>query len=150
VSFRLLKCESEPDYSSGYAILQGLFMADTKILVVEDDVQIQQIYQFKLELSGYVVITADNGETGLELAQAHKPELILLDLRMPVMSGDEMLEKLRTTDWGAKIWVIILTNVSKDEVPGSLRLLSVDRYIVKAHHTPSQVVDIVREVLGQG
>jgi CheY-like chemotaxis protein len=124
-------------------------MPKIKILVVEDDPQIQQIYQFKLENSGYEVRVADNGEQGLELAKAHKPPLILLDLRMPVMTGEEMLEKLRGTDWGAEIRVIVLTNISKDEAPRNLRFLAVDRYVVKAHHTPTQVVDIVREVLGQ-
>lgn len=118
-----------------------------KILIVEDDPQIQQIYEFKLGRSGFTVQTASNGQMGLELAQAFTPDLILLDLRMPVMSGDEMLEKLRTEDWGADMRVIILTNISRDEAPRSLGLLGVDRYVVKAHYTPTQVVEIVREVL---
>jgi hypothetical protein len=63
------------------------------------------------------------------------------------MAGDEMLEKLRQTDWGASIRVIVLTNISRDEAPRSLGLLNVDRYIVKAHHTPQQVLEIVNEVL---
>lgn len=63
------------------------------------------------------------------------------------MSGDTMLEKLRSTDWGSDIRVIILTNISKSEAPMGLRLLNVDRYIVKAHYTPSQVANIVEEVL---
>jgi DNA-binding NarL/FixJ family response regulator len=66
---------------------------------------------------------------------------------MPEMSGDEMLEKIRATDWGSKPRVIILTNISRDEAPHNLRFLNVDRYIVKAHHTPSQVIDIVNEVI---
>lgn len=63
------------------------------------------------------------------------------------MNGDEMLEKLRQTDWGSKIRVIILTNISRDEAPKNLGLLNVDRYIVKAHHTPQQVLDIINEIL---
>jgi DNA-binding response OmpR family regulator len=123
-------------------------MPKQRILVVEDDPQIQQLYEFKLANSGYEVRVAHNGEAGLEATQAFKPELILLDLRMPIMSGDEMLTALRAEEWGADIRVIILTNISKDEAPRSLRLLGVDRFIVKAHHTPSQVMEIVREVLG--
>jgi DNA-binding NarL/FixJ family response regulator len=84
---------------------------------------------------------------GLAEAEAFTPDLILLDLRMPIMSGDTMLEQLRSKDWGADMRVIILTNISKDEAPRSLGFLGVDRYVVKAHHTPSQVVEIVREVL---
>jgi response regulator RpfG family c-di-GMP phosphodiesterase len=67
---------------------------------------------------------------------------------MPVMSGDEMLQAMRATEWGSGIKVIILTNISKSEAPHSLRLLHVDRYVTKVHHTPAQIVDIVREVLG--
>jgi hypothetical protein len=63
------------------------------------------------------------------------------------MSGDEMLEKLRATDWGSSIRVVILTNISKDEAPKNLRFLHVDRYVVKAHHTPTQVLEIIKEIL---
>lgn len=120
-----------------------------KIAVVEDDHPINQMYCFKLRNEGYEVKAAFNGEEGLELIEQFKPDLILLDLRMPIMTGEEMLEKLRSTDWGADIRVVILTNISRDEAPMNLRLLNVDRYIVKAHHTPSQVLRIVEEVLGE-
>jgi DNA-binding response OmpR family regulator len=84
---------------------------------------------------------------GLEITEAFRPDVILLDLKMPIMNGDEMLERLRETEWGANTRVMVLTNISKDEAPGTLRFLNVDRYIVKAHHTPGQIVDMVREVL---
>ena len=66
---------------------------------------------------------------------------------MPEMNGDEMLAKLRAEDWGANVRVIILTNISRAEAPMMLRFLNVDRYVVKAHHTPSQLVEVVYEVL---
>lgn len=117
-----------------------------KIAIVEDDQAIQLMYKMKLESVGYIVRVANDGEEGLKVCEEFVPDLILLDLRMPIMSGDEMLKKLRETDWGAEIRVIVLTNVSRDEAPSSLRLLNVDRFLVKAHHTPSQVVEIVQEV----
>jgi len=68
---------------------------------------------------------------------------------MPKINGDEMLRKIREEDWGASIRVIILSNSSKAEAPSNLRFLSVERYVVKAHHTPAQVIAVVREVLGE-
>ena len=123
--------------------------AKFKIAIIEDDYTIAAMYEFKLQASGFHVALAPDGQEGLALAEAYRPDIILLDLMMPNMKGDELLERLRKTDWGAKIRVIILTNLSKDEAPHGLRLLNVDRYIVKAHYTPSQVVDVVREVLGE-
>jgi DNA-binding response OmpR family regulator len=120
-----------------------------KIAVIEDELAIASMYEFKLSNNGYEVRVAYDGIEGFELLEKFHPELMLLDLRMPGMSGDEMLEKVRKTDWGSQIRVIVLTNISKDEAPASLRLLDVDRYIVKAHHTPSQVIQIVDEILGQ-
>ncbi len=118
-----------------------------KILIVEDEQVIAQMYFFKLESEGFEVKIAANGEEGLRAVSEFAPDLILLDLRMPVMSGDEMLERLRATKIGSEIKVIILTNISKDEAPPRLRFLDVDRYVVKAHHTPKQIVDVIREVL---
>lgn len=117
------------------------------IAVIEDDKPIQMLYKTKLEIDGFDVITADNGKDGLQKLEDTKPDLALVDLRMPEMSGDEMLARLRQTEWGANIRVIVLTNISRDEAPSALRFLNVDRYLVKAHHTPKQVVDVVNEVL---
>lgn len=105
------------------------------------------MYQFKLERRDYEVRVAYDGHAGLALIKDFAPAIVLLDLRMPVMNGDDMLERLRATTWGGDIRIIILTNISKAEAPPKLRFLNVDRYVVKAHHTPTQVVDIVDEVL---
>lgn len=118
-----------------------------KILIVEDEAALQLMYKFKLENSGFTVAIAGNGQDGLRQAEHFLPDLILLDLRMPIMTGDEMLAKLRQTEWGADMRVIVLTNISRQEAPAPLQFLNVDRYVVKAHSTPAQVVDIIHEVL---
>ncbi|CAN5179374.1 response regulator [soil metagenome] len=118
-----------------------------RIAIIEDDAPIASMYEFKFTQSGYLVRCARDGAEGLKLIKEIKPDLVLLDLKMPVMSGDEMLEKLRNEEWGKSIRVIVLTNISRAEAPSKLRFLNVDRYIVKAHHTPQQVLDIAREVL---
>jgi len=117
-------------------------------VVVEDDHDLRYLYQLKLQKEGFAVGIAADGQEGLEVIERLRPQIVLVDLRMPVMSGSEMLAKMRTYDWASNIRVIVLTNISKDEAPQVLRLLHIDRYIVKAHHTPSQVVAIVREILG--
>jgi two-component system alkaline phosphatase synthesis response regulator PhoP len=118
--------------------------------IIEDDQDLQYLYKMKLEREGFEVATASDGEQGLEVTKKFRPHIILLDLMMPRMGGGEMLARLRAQDWGSDVRVIILTNISKDEAPQALRFLHVDRYIVKAHHTPAQVVDIVRQTLDKG
>ena len=120
-----------------------------KVLLVEDDPPIRQMYAMKLKTEGYDIAEATDGVEGLEKAKEFEPDLILLDLRMPVMTGQEMLKKLRETDWGKHILVIVLTNVSQSEASMDLKLLRVEKYIVKAHYTPKQVVETVGEILSR-
>jgi len=108
----------------------------TKIAIIEDDQAISQMYRFKFEAEGYQVETAENGQLGLELAQAMKPDIILLDLMMPIMNGDDMLEKLRAAPWGKDIKVVILTNKGEQEIPERVRSLNVSAVILKADMTP--------------
>jgi len=118
-----------------------------KIAIIEDDQAISQMYRIKFEAEGFEVETAGNGKLGLELAGKMRPDIILLDLMMPEMNGDEMLTKLRATAWGKHTKVIILTNVGEQEAPESLTKLGVRRFIVKAEMTPRQVAEMVRAEL---
>ena len=119
----------------------------TKIAIIEDDQAISQMYRFKFEAEGYDVETAGNGRLGLELAESMRPDIILLDLMMPEMTGDEMLERLRATDWGGKVKVIILTNVGEQEIPEKVKQLGVSGVILKANMTPRQVAEVVKKRL---
>lgn len=118
-----------------------------KIAIIEDDQAISQMYRIKFEAEGYQVETAENGKLGLELAEEMQPDIMLVDLMMPEMNGDEMLEKLRQTDWGAKIKVIVLTNMGEQEAPDIIKSLDVRRFIVKAEMTPRQVAEMVKKEL---
>ncbi len=120
----------------------------TRIAIIEDDQAIAQMYRFKFEAEGFTVETADNGKRGLELAESMRPDIILLDLMMPEMTGDVMLTRLRKTDWGKKIKVIILTNVGEQELPDEIKQLGVSGVILKADMTPRQVADLVKKQLG--
>lgn len=121
----------------------------TKVAIVEDDQAIAQMYRFKFESENFTVETADNGVLGLKLAESMKPDIILLDLMMPEMTGDEMLEKLRATDWGKNIKVIILTNMGEQEIPAKVKELGVSGVILKADMTPRQVAEIVKKQLAK-
>ncbi len=118
-----------------------------KIAIIEDDQTISQMYRFKFEAEGFTVQTAENGKLGLELVQSMKPDIILLDLMMPEMTGDQMLEKLRATPWGKDIKVIILTNMGEQEVPPKVKELNINGLILKANMTPRQVADLVKKQL---
>lgn len=118
-----------------------------KVAIVEDDLAISQMYRLKFEAEGYQVQTAENGKLGLELAETMKPDIILLDLMMPEMTGDEMLKELREKTWGKNIKVIILTNLGEEEAPKGLRELGVHSFIVKAEMTPRQVAERVKAAL---
>lgn len=119
----------------------------TKIAIIEDDAAIAQMYRMKFEAEGFVVETAENGKYGLELAQQMMPDIILLDLMMPEMNGDEMLQHLRATEWGKNIKVIILTNMGEQEAPETIKSLNVEAFIVKADMTPRQVAELVKSHL---
>lgn len=120
-----------------------------KIAIIEDEVAIRQMYAFKLKHSGFAVCEADDGIHGLELVEKEKPDLILLDLLMPRMGGIDMLRELRNSDWGEKIPVIVLTNISKDEAPRTLWHLSISDFIIKANSTPQKIVEHVEQVLSK-
>src|SRR3954464_11830093 len=112
----------------------------TKIAIVEDDVAITQMYQLKFESEGFQVVTAENGLAGVELAEKAQPDVILVDLMMPEMSGEEVVAKIRAAAWGQKMRIIILTNISQDRSSAGLDQFYIDRYVVKANFTPAQIV----------
>lgn len=120
----------------------------TKIAIIEDDTAISQMYRIKFETEGYQVETAENGKLGLDLVEKMQPDIILLDLMMPVMTGDEMLKKLRASSFGKHIKVVILTNAGEQEIPESVRKLGVAAIILKAGMTPRQVAEAVKKQLG--
>jgi len=121
----------------------------TKVAIIEDDQAISQMYRIKFEAEGYTVETAENGKLGLELVEKMRPDIILLDLMMPVMNGEEMLAKLRKTTWGKDLKVIILTNRGEQEIPPAVRELNVTALILKADMTPRQVAELVKTKLGE-
>jgi DNA-binding response OmpR family regulator len=120
----------------------------TKLAIIEDDPVINQMYRMKFEADGFEVQLADDGKRGVALVEQFKPDMILLDIKMPNMDGAEALKEIRGHDWGKDIPVIVLTNLGEEEAPKSLRAMGIHSYIVKADLTPRQVVSRVKEALG--
>ncbi len=118
-----------------------------KIAIIEDDPTISQMYRMKFEAEGFDVQTASNGKLGVALVEKMRPDVLLLDLRMPEMDGAEALAEIRKESWGKHIPVLILTNVGEEEAPKTLKALDVYDYIVKADLTPRQVVEKVKQAL---
>jgi CheY-like chemotaxis protein len=121
-----------------------------KILLVEDDAILVEMYQAKFELEGHEVHIATNGEECLAILKEFKPELILLDILMPKLNGFHVLKEIKKQPDMRTIPVILLTNLGQAEVDMNQELakaLGVNDYLIKSHHTPDEVVQKAVKVL---
>jgi len=124
----------------------GKKTSKAKILVVDDEPNIVQTLKDRLEMNDYVVVTAENGDAGLKTAQDERPDLILLDVIMPVLDGHEMLEKLREEEWGQDISVIMLTARSQAQDIQRARQCNIDDYIIKPFDL-SELLEKIENIL---
>lgn len=121
----------------------------SKILIVEDDSYISDMYRIKLESDGFEVEIAADGQAGLDAILKSHPDLVLLDVVMPKMDGFSVLQKIRKNPDFKNMPVMMLTNLGqKDSVEKGL-LLGANGYIIKAHFTPSEVVEKIKEFLNK-
>ena len=118
-----------------------------KIIIVEDNTALAEIYKTRLELLGYTCFVAYNGITGLYFIQKEVPDLVLLDLMIPDISGGQLLATMRATDWGKNIPVYVISNLNETEAPKDLRDLGISGYSVKAMMTEDTVDKIVNGIL---
>lgn len=119
----------------------------TKILIIEDDSYISDMYRIKLENSGYEVIVASDGIEGFKALEKQKPNVILLDIVMPKMNGFNVLKMIKNDSNYKNIPVILLTNLGQEENVKRGFELGAASYIIKAHFTPSEVVEKIKGVL---
>lgn len=117
----------------------GAAPEEVRVLFIEDDQAVADMYRLKLELDGYSVTVASDGETGVKLAREHPPDLVFLDIRLPKMDGLAVLEALRADNRTRYIPVIILSNHGEEElVERGLRLGALE-YLIKSQTTPSHL-----------
>ncbi len=120
----------------------------SKVMVVEDDASLREIYSIRITAEGYDVISAGDGEEALAMAVREKPDLILSDVMMPKISGFDMLDILRSTPETADIKVVMMTALSGDDQRERGERLGADRYLVKSQVGIEDVVNTIHEVLG--
>jgi DNA-binding response OmpR family regulator len=122
--------------------------ADAKIAIIEDQEEIAEMYRFKFESEGYIVEVAENGAVGFQMVKEFQPDIILMDLMMPVQDGPETLEQFHSA--GIKIPVIVLTNLGKEEANGRIKSReNIVDFIIKADCTPSQVLERTKVFLAK-
>lgn len=117
------------------------------ILIVEDEPELAEVYQTLLAQAGYKVKVTHNGKSALEAVVDDDPDLILLDLRMPIMDGVEFLEKYDLKNKHKNVKVVVFSNYDmQDEIDDAYRL-GADRYVLKAWASPKELLQIVKDSL---
>lgn len=116
-----------------------------KILVIEDDKFISEVYIAKLSKEGFDTILVNDGEAALEKAQKEKPDLILLDIFMPKIGGMDVLRILKEKDETRNIPIVMLTNATEQEYIDDAMELGADDYLVKSNFTPEEILHKVLE-----
>lgn len=112
-----------------------------KVLIVEDEVPLRELYQKEYTKQGFAVEIAGDGEEGLLKAGEHQPNLIVLDVMLPKMSGLEVLKILKTNVLTKDIPVVLLTNLGDEEIIKDAFKLGAEAYFLKVSYTPSQMVE---------
>lgn len=119
----------------------------SKILVVDDELYLREFYEELLIHEGYNVITAQNGQEALDLTAKEHPDLIILDIMMPLKDGNEVLRELSENEQTNKIPVIVLTNVGNLDNMDNAKNFSAFRFFIKSNISPEEIIIAVKEAL---
>jgi DNA-binding response OmpR family regulator len=118
-----------------------------KILIVDDDPQMQKLYDRIFEMEEFQVDTADDGRSGMDKVRLFRPDVILLDIMMKNVSGLEMLSQIKADSASREIPVVVLSNVSDPKIVNEARVKGASQYVVKSEKEPADMVAIVKDVL---
>jgi DNA-binding response OmpR family regulator len=121
---------------------------DKKILIIEDDQYLRDFYKELLEGEGYIVITADNGKTGYDTIIAEKPNLVMLDIMMPIMDGKQVLHQIRSMPEFKKLPVIVLTNAgTADNIKDMKFYDNADDFVIKSNVEPPEILLKIKSLI---
>jgi CheY-like chemotaxis protein len=118
------------------------------VCIVEDEAEIREIYALKFESEGFRLVLASDGEDGMKKIRETRPDIVLLDLNMPVRDGEWVLQELHGDEALASVPVIVLSNVDDENMFTKAGPYGTRRYLTKSLTTPTMAVQAVREVLG--
>lgn len=122
-------------------------IAAQKVVIVEDNASLSDIYKTRLEIIGYTCFAAYDGQTALEIIEREKPDLVLLDLMVPKVAGDQILATMRSHDWGKDIKVLVISNLNEADAPAGIRQQGIEGYVVKANLSNDQLDELVDNIL---
>lgn len=117
-----------------------------KLLIVEDDFYICDIYKIEAQHRGYEVYTAGDGEEALNLARVSHPDVILLDIMLPKVNGMDVLKQLREDSSFAQTIIIMVTNVGDGKTEEDAKKIGADGYLLKVHYSPPQIMDELKKI----
>lgn len=124
-------------------------VAHKKVLVIEDDPLMSRMYHRVLTFEGFDVQLAENGQVGLEKLKDFAPDIILLDMMMPVLNGKDTLARLKGDSATIDILVIMLSNLTDPKTADEMVQAGALQYIVKSKYSPTDVAELLRDVLAQ-
>lgn len=127
--------------------MNGSNESPKKILIVEDDDSLANVYMTRLTAEGFMVRHVGNGEDALAAAINYRPDLVLLDIMMPKVSGFDVLDILRNTDKTANLKIVILSALSQDSDVDKAKQLGVDEYLIKSQTVISDVIEKIKQHL---
>ncbi len=123
------------------------FGLSQKVVIVEDNVALADIYKIRLEMLGYQCFAAYDGLQALAIIEKELPDLVLLDLMVPKVAGDQILDTMRASEWGKNIKVLIISNLNEADAPAGLRDQGIEGYAVKANLSNDQLDQLVDSIL---
>ena len=130
----------QPDQNTEYSSF-------AKIVIVEDEVSLADIYKTRLELLGYICFVAHDGIEAIGLIEKERPSLVLLDIMLPKLAGDQILNVMRMTDWGKDIKVLVISNLNEADAPAGIRENGIEGYAVKPNLSDDQIDKLVDRIL---
>jgi CheY-like chemotaxis protein len=115
------------------------------VLIVEDEIMLQDVYKLVLESNGYKVSTANNGQEALDIINKISPDVVLLDMLMPVMGGQKFMQTIDRKEF-PNTRIIVYTNLSDSAIEAEMLELGADRFILKSSMTPTDLIDLVENI----